>query len=102
MSGRVACQLVKNPFTRKTLLWGLMRAQRLFYLDLKQAYAIVPRIHNIKAAACVNPHAGWMAEICAFDCAWIKPVERLPFVTEDLNLVKIWVTDIYIALLVYR
>src|ERR1700739_1430696 len=79
-----------------------MRAQRLFCLDLKQAYAMVLRIHDIKAAACVNPHAGRTAEVCPFDCAGIKPVEHLPFVAEDLNPVKVRITDIDIALLVHR
>src|ERR1035438_8462181 len=42
-----------------------------------------------------------MAKVRAFDCAWIKCVEYLPFVTEDLNLVKIRITDVNIAPVVY-
>src|ERR1022692_3170656 len=42
-----------------------------------------------------------MTEVRAFDCAWVKCVERLPFVTEDLNLVKIRITDVNIAPVVY-
>jgi hypothetical protein len=42
-----------------------------------------------------------MAKVRAFDCAWIKCVERLPFVTEDLNLIKTRIANINIAPFVY-
>src|ERR1022692_259335 len=75
--------------------------QRIPSVDLKQTYAIVLRIHHVNGTACVNPHAGWLAKVRAFDCAWIKCVERLPFVTEDLNLVENRITDVNIASVVY-
>lgn len=42
-----------------------------------------------------------MAKVRAFDCARIKCVERLPFVTENLNLIKGWIADVNIPLVVY-
>src|ERR1039458_6267420 len=42
-----------------------------------------------------------MAKVRAFDCGWLKCVERLPFVTKDLNLVKTRITDVNIATFVY-
>src|ERR1019366_1892478 len=42
-----------------------------------------------------------MAKVRAFDCGWLKCVERLPFVTKDLNLVKTRITDVNVATFVY-
>ena len=50
--------------------------------------------------ACVNPHAQWAAEVRVFDCRWIKGVEPVPIMTEDLNLVKFWIADVNMALVV--
>jgi len=68
---------------------------------LKQTDTIALRIHHVKAIAGVNPHVRWVAEVRAFDHRWIKRVEPLPFMTEDLNLVKFWIADVNVALAVY-
>jgi hypothetical protein len=47
--------------------------KRILTADLKQSYAIVLRIHYVQGTA-VNPHAGWMAEVHASECAGIKRV----------------------------
>jgi len=75
---------------------------RILSADLKQTDAMALRVYRIKTIACVNPQGRRMAKVRAFDCAWIKCVERLPFVTEDLNLVKSWLADVNVPLIVYR
>src|SRR5208337_1039598 len=74
--------------------------RRILSVDLKQTDAIALRVNDIKGTVSVNPHRRWAANVPVFDRARIKCVERLSVVTEDLHLVKNWITDINIVLAV--
>src|SRR5580704_1586829 len=69
----------------------------VFSSDLKQSDAIALRIYHVKARAGLNPHGGWVVEVHAPDCAWIKCVQPSAFGTEDLNLIENWIADINVA-----
>ncbi len=90
-------QSSKDPpsISRWSLAWP-----RILSADLKQTDTTALRIYYVEAITGVDPHGQRVAKVRALDGAWIKCVEPLPVVTEDPNLVKLWIANVNIALVV--